>query len=466
MENIEITQSIELDNNSPAAIEIKTHHFNICDLDYLKETYLTKQNIYMNFLFFFINNHYESIINNVNFFHFATEALIWELFKSSTHDGRDNLKQLMSANIDPASFCNSVKILTGSSHHYEAKAKLSELQLAKLFLERLNYYRSQADYDPDFAEAFRDITRKTVSSCLVKLLGVIGGSNGGSAAVDLIQDDLFFFNAFRELKENKGLTLVAYLNVLEKVVGKKITKNDQLMMFIKSYYYYARTTYNDYLFDLELFYDHSVSLFSKLKKYSRKNIDNINNYVATTKVYHQLSGFYTYISTYMLDGSSYFASKVYTFKIWINNSIHYAPNFFLTTYNTTKLMLYDKIIAPSKNFIVLYTDKSVTFILTNLNNVETAMTEVSGFILEKAEEFMDNFEEQVNQKDLFVRFTHDEKVNYLKVDIDNSVVMFNSGRFKEYVRNVYTQLMKFSGRVYSDSKIFLLDKYKNFLNEC
>ena len=46
-----------------------------------KENLNAKQNFYINYFFFFFGDHYESIINNVNFFHYATESILLEMLK-------------------------------------------------------------------------------------------------------------------------------------------------------------------------------------------------------------------------------------------------------------------------------------------------------------------------------------------------------------------------------------------------
>jgi hypothetical protein len=440
------------------------NNFNLSELDNIKLNFMRKQNIYLNYLFYFINNHYESIINNANFFHFATEAVIWELYREPKYNNdKFNISCPLEGSIDTSSYCNNLKLLTGSSHHNEAKSKLTELQLAKLFLERFNFYRTHtSDASGNFNEIFKQIFGKTVSSCLKRFIKIIGNKE----TEKLVNDDLFFYEHYiRLVKSNNNITLIAYINTIEEAVQKKIEKNDPLMILIRNYYFFARTNFADYILDLELFYDHSISLFEKLKKYSQRNLTNLSNYVVNTKVYQRLTDFYHLTANQISVPTDLIKTNLTTFKVWVNDSIHYCPNSFIKTINATKLLVYDKIIAPSRNFLVLYTDKSATFILTNLHNVEIVLKEVSTFMFIKAEEFLDSFQDQFNQKDLFIRFTTDDKINYLKVDIDNSVVMFNPQKFKEYVRNTYERLSELSLRVYEDSKHYLMDSYKGFLKD-
>jgi hypothetical protein len=445
-----------IENNQENQMNIVHKNFHFEGLDNLRRRWMSKQNIYINYFYFFINNHYESIINNVNFFHYATEALIWELFKNDTTDYEGNFKLLTGGPINIFAYCNNIKLLTGTSHHCEAETKLSELQLAKLFHERFNIYRTTLEEGVnDFREAFKTVTCRTVSSCLMNLARFIN-----KEFTDI--DDLLFFDAFKQIPKDK-ITLFNFIKILEKSLGRKIEKDEPFMIFVKNYYFYVKTSYADYLFDLELFYDHSMSLLDRIKKLT--NYNNINNYVTQSKAYQQLKIFYSLLAQYVIDKKAYVQTKMIGFKIWVNDSIRYCPSFFKNSYNTTKVILYERIIAPSKNFIVLYTDKSVTFILTNLSNVEAAMKEISSFLLEKAELFMESLQEQVNEKDLFIRFTSDEKVNYLKVDIDNSVLMFNPTKFKEYVKSMYGQLKEYSNKLIEDSRMFFMDKYKIFLSE-
>ena len=78
---------------------------------------------------------------------------------------------------------------------------------------------------------------------------------------------------------------------------------------------------------------------------------------------------------------------------------------------------------------------------------------------------MESLEKQINEKDLFIRFSSDENINYVKIDIDNSVLNINPKKFKEYITYIYEQMKEFSNHIFEDSKAYVMDRYKLFLGE-
>jgi len=107
------------------------NYFDIDALNAFTENLKSQQNYYINYLSFFINNHYESIINNVNFFHYATESLIWEIklksnmYMNTDESTEESFDSIRNFNVNQCNFFNNIKLLTGFSHTYEAKLKLS-----------------------------------------------------------------------------------------------------------------------------------------------------------------------------------------------------------------------------------------------------------------------------------------------------------------------------------------------------
>jgi len=273
---------------------------------------------------------------------------------------------------------------------------------------------------------------------------------------------MFFYNSYLEFENLHNKTLGKFIKFFEEKLKIKIEKCSIMMTFIKYYYYYSKTKYEDYIQDLDLFFNHSNSLFEKVKNISSRNYDALNRKIINSKTYENLANFYSILHEKFSDTSFIFINKIISLKIWINESIYHYPNFFYETFNFSKIMLYDRVISPSKDFIVLYTDKSITFLLTNLSNAERTMKE---FFSNKVEIFMDSFEKQVNEKDLFFRFTCDEHINYIKIDIDNSVLLVNPKKFKEYIGHVYEKMKSISNNIYEDSKAYLMDKYKSFLGD-
>lgn len=423
-----------------------------------KENLRDKQNYYLNYFYYFVGEHYESIINNVNFFHYGTESIILEKFRSNKDkeiDHNTDLEMLKNLTIDENSYFQNLKILTGSPHLYEATIKLSELQLAKMFLDKFLLFKDQVDYEKtnDFYTTFSRISCMAVSSTLKNLTNTN------------IDDELLFYKAFEETNKSNP-TLINFIKSIERInPGMNLMKDKATMNLVKVYYFFAKSKYDDFLLDIELFLDHSTDLFEKVKKTAEKNTKKFNQNIKTAITYNKLKLFYETVSNKLTSSTDIIKSKLFSWRIWINESIKDSPTFFYDRYNHSKLFIYDKILSLSKDFMVLYTDKSVTFIMTNINNVQQSMKQVTSFFLDRMDMFADSVEKNVNDKDLFIRFSSDETVNYIKVDIDNTRLMINPTMFKEYVKNMYDQFMVQGKEFYEKSRNFIMEKYKLFLDK-
>ena len=61
--------------------------------------------------------------------------------KSGEVSDESKISQLRNFNINQFNFLNNIKLLTGSSHLNESRMKLSEMQLAKIFLEKFEKFK-------------------------------------------------------------------------------------------------------------------------------------------------------------------------------------------------------------------------------------------------------------------------------------------------------------------------------------
>ena len=286
--------------------------------------------------------------------------------------------------------------------------------------------------------------------------------------------NLFYFSYTEMINSKQNLILLNYVKIIQKNLNieSELIKDKNILNVIKLFYFYSKTTYEDYLYDLELFSDHSGSLYEKIKKISIQNFGKINSnmtnmtkMINNSRAFVNLKNFYSLASKSLNEKTGLVFSKVVSLKNWINESIQSCPTFFYEKYHFSRIFLYDKIVTPSQYLMVLYTDKCVTFLITNLVSTKKTMSEFSQYFLDKASIFMDNLESKINEKELCIRFTLDEKVNFIKIDLDNTVLMINSKNFKQYVENVYEQMMQNSFDFYEKSKNYLMNKYRLFLGE-
>jgi hypothetical protein len=442
-----------------------------------KENFYERQNFYLNYFYYFFGEHYESIINNVNFFHFATEAIILELLKilkideSEDPSNKDqNFSKFLTFVVDSKNFYENLRILTGSCYLYDPATKLSEMKLATLFLKNFHLIKHELKI-----ENFENLKSTLILICHLSASSTLYELNLLAPIDNKNYDTKLFFTSFEEMKNlNTNIILHNYIKIVKKNLNTNldIIKQKNILNILKMFYFYTKTSYEDYMFDIELFYDHSTSLFEKIKKISSQGAEkfeklnsDIQNYMKGSKTFENLKIFYASITDNVTQKTEIVKTKFYSFKTWINDSIKFAPNLFNEKLEISKIFLYNKILVPSKNCMVLYTDKCVTFLIMNLSNAKTAFLQISNYFLDKSDLFMSNLGKKINEKELSVKFLVDDKVNFIKIDIDNSVLLINPENFKQYVQDVYTRLQACMFEFYEKSKNYLLNRYKNFLGD-
>jgi len=445
-----------------------------------KENLKERKNFYINYFFYFFGDHYESIINSVNFFHYATESILLEILKKKNPEvllnsrGPELFEYMKGLRIDYQKYYDNIKLLTGSCYFYDMATKISEMKIASLFLQKFNFYNekeienlSNEKENLNFESLFLSITQKATSSVLYDLNPI---QLNNEELKETFDSELIFFYCFYEAK-NKNLILINFIKSIQNKsdVNLKILNDNKLMNIVKMFYFFSKTKFEDFMLDLELFGDYSTSLYEKIKKISIKNYEMLNSNfkksLRKTLPYENLKSFYNIISYKLTDSAVIVKSKIMSFKLWINDSIKNCPNFFYEKFKVSQIFIYDKVLQPSKNFLVLYTNKYTTLLFTNIKNVKKVSSEISNFFLEKAETFMNNLENKVNEKELFIKFTADEQTNFVKVDLDNTVLMINPKRLKFFIDDLYNQIRQYSLDILEKSKSFIFSRYKLFLGE-
>ena len=476
LEQVQISETIQAVSTNISQIVEK--------FDLFKENFNAKQNFYINYFFFFFGDHYESMINSVNFFHYATESILLEMLKKlGSQDflnskGEVLLNYIREIKVNNEDYYENIKLLTGSGYFYDFVTKISEIKIATVFLQKFYFYKEKevvklendevALREFNFESLFTMILQKATSSTLYEIRSI---PLKNDEIKNLFEPDLLFYFCANEIKNKNNFILINFVRSIQNYteLNFKILNEKNLMNIIKMYYFYSKTKLEDFLFDLELFGDYSSSLYEKIKKISVKNYEKLNtnfkNTLKRTVPYENLKSFYTQISCKISDSAGLVKSKISSLKIWINESIKKSPNFFYDKFRISRIFLYDKVLQPSKNFLVLFTDRYTTFLFTNIRNVKKVSSDLSDFFLEKAEALRNNFEHKVNEIELFIRLTADEKINFVKVDLDNTFMMINPKRLKIYIDDLYNRMRQYSLELLEISKFYIISKYKLFLGE-
>lgn len=437
-----------------------------------KEKFRDNQNFYINYFYYFFGEHYESIINNANFFHFATEAIILEILKNfKPHENENSLDKntkFSSFIVDSKNFYENLRVLTGSFYLYDSATKLSEMKLATLFLKYFHLNKSEFKI-----ENFENFNSLLIKICHLSASCTLHEVNLLAPIENEKYDRNLFFKSFKEMKNlnSSNQILHTYIKNLKRnlKIDIDIIKQKNILNIIKMFYFFTKTTYEDYIYDIELFNDHSNSLLEKIKKISFQGTEKLNShiqsYMKRSKTFENLKYFYDKFSDSVIEKTQIVKCQFFTLKNWINDSIKFAPNLFNEKLEISKIFIYNKILMPSKNCMVLYTDKCVTFIIMNLSNAKSAFLQISNYFLNKCDLFMSNMGQKINEKDLSIKFLVDDKINFIKIDVDNSVLLINPDNFKQYVQDVYTQLQACMFEFYEKSKNYLLNSYRKFLKD-
>jgi len=181
--------------------------------------------------------------------------------------------------------------------------------------------------------------------------------------------------------------------------------------------------------------------------------------------FENLLSFYQDINKKLDDTTDIVKSKFVSLKLWINESITNCPIYISEKFALSKIFIYNRIINPSKNLMILKTDECITFLITGMHNTKAALGEITNFFSEQAEIFFHDFEEKTNAKNTFIKFSCSDEVNYVKIDIDNSVLMINPKKFKEKADQIYQQMAMQTFEFFEQSKNYLRKKYSLFLGD-
>jgi hypothetical protein len=423
-----------------------------------------RQNFFLNYFYSLFGEQHESIINNVNFFHFATESIILELLKTELN--LDDFSQFKNFNLVFEDFYDNFKLLTGTFYIYNWTSKISEINIAKLFYNNFSKIKNNSlfiDDDKELNHGFINIKDIFIHICHLSVSFTLFELNLLSIEKEKVKREFYKF-AF---EDSDKLTFNNYLKSVEKHLNQQVSKNPDNLIILKIAYFYFKTNFDDYLTDLNLFSEHSNSFFEKIRKISGyENIQKkMNEVINITQTTARLNKFYLLISQKFDHKSQIIKSKIHSLKIWINSRI--GNSFFYEKFNISKIFLYDRVLSPSKNFLVFYTESCVTLLITNISNATTVMSVLSSYFQNKSQIFFTNLEKKINEEDLCIKFTSDEKVNFIKMDLDNSVLMINSSNFSQFVGKISTYILKLISEFVEKSKKYLqkLKYYKLFLAE-
>jgi hypothetical protein len=434
----------------------------------LKNIMKQKENFFLNYFYCLFGEQHESIINNVNFFHFATESVILLLLKtdinlenpltSESYTSTSTSSKLKNFNFEYEDFYENFKLLTGTFYIYDSASKISETNITKLFYNNFKYLKNIHNF---LNENFKNIKDLFTHICHLSVSFTLCELSLLTIEKEKVEKE-FYKLAFEACNKD---TFHNYLKLVENHLNQDVSKSHNNLIILKIAYFYFKTNFDDYVTDLNLFSEHSNTFFEKIRKFSgyEKIQKKLKNVIKMSQTISMLKKFYLLTSTNFDKKSHLIKSKMHSFKNWINESISKSP--FYEKLNISKIFLYDRVLSPSKNFLVIYTESCVTFIITNIFNAKSMMRALSSYLEKTSQIFLSNLEKKINEEDLCIKFTSDENVNFIKMDLNNSVLMINSTNFSQFVRKVSEYILKISSELIANSKNYLLKRYKLFLGE-
>ena len=148
---------IERENSANEYLEQQSQL--VANFDKIRQHLQSRSNYYLNYLFCFLGYRYESKIKNINFFHFASQSWIVEVFKHITltlfcecgkkrikeegrgwgnHSFSEILNLILKFEADEKKFLKTLEMIAGTIYFNDVAIILTEVRLGRIFLSMIN----------------------------------------------------------------------------------------------------------------------------------------------------------------------------------------------------------------------------------------------------------------------------------------------------------------------------------------
>lgn len=384
---------------------------------------------------------YSSVIANSNFFHFASESLIIEIFRKlqlkpeEKKSYKSILEFIKTVEIEEVEFLGNIEILIGGP------LMEKEMTIGSSFLRNTIKARSKVLND------IEEIIPQEVFLKLIKQIFLLAVNYAINDYEGVIINGSYLEEFTKLQKEDSNLTLKVFTEKMCKRFDSELSP--ELENACKSFFNLANSNFDDLINDLHVFNLHSTSLIfhlkniflnnfqeygktlAKLLRLSDENVnfvksqfsiittnyDKVNNLIrsmkntTTTKIDEMrtwIDETYTkelkVVSNYYQDVNTFSSEKLVQIKgnlksmnEWINTSylvtklsspISIAGEKVYNITRSTRVFLYESIYSPVKDLTVNVSNTTIDFVVNKSAFLRSNVTEMTSLIVEKLQNML------------------------------------------------------------------------------
>ncbi len=471
---------------------------------------------------------YRSEIKGINFFHFASQSWLLEVFKiiclkfpshkkmcnnekesDENYSFSDILTEILNVKIEEAFFLRDLELITGTIYFNDAVLRLTEMKVGKYFLESINSVTIDLKNEEipeslskeNFENKLMEILIKSVESTLNKI---------DKLGRDLQYESSGYIQFYQKLQtlieKNKESDFKDFIKILleDPVLYNNKRPSDDIS-FLKSaeaFYNFSTLKLDQMIEDLIAFNSHSTSFFYKLKVVIFNNQEKITSMYSTMyntlldsyniskakisyglleKYYNQLVNQFNNLREIKLITGN--ITKFEDYSNWItliyNKINHFYPKSFLDKVSKMCPLIsyYENIYSPAKDLIITVTNTSVNMIINFPRNL---MKNFNNLVKNVSEMVMKNYyfikDDIKFSKEKLIDFNYEKERDLFIISLSRKLQIIDSKCFSMLIKKIYNilnleMIKENSFNIYFKAKEnsfylkeALINKYKSFFS--
>ena len=238
----------------------------------------SRWNFYLNIFLNYLGYKHKSNIKNINFFHFASQSWIIEVFtfikkkflieyQTNNETSKINFAnytyseifcEIINYQVLEKRYLANLEILAGNSYFSDVAIKLSELRFAKYFLQNINLVCNNAKNETVFASLSKvEFEDKLMNILILAMETTLNMINGGRDSYNQKEMNKIRYAHYLKYLRDKKLTVFNYENYLKELKNDHLLNinNDEEDIILKSsdaFFYFASINFKDLINDLNL----------------------------------------------------------------------------------------------------------------------------------------------------------------------------------------------------------------------
>lgn len=419
---------------------------------------------------------YTSTIINNNFFHFATEALLMSLAKALKKEFIEVSSipyEILTIEVNEDDFQGNLDILLGNADLVEHEIKFSYSKLAAVFLGNFLYVREKFSNQNNKLEvvptsSFETILRQSVNNCINELS---------------CDEDLYLIQVYEELKNSKKKEKNDQIEFKEfaEYYKSKLHQDNQSKKNQKFcvqnpcevFYYYAQTSLNEFVNDLDSFNKQSSSIIYVVAYFIKSQY--FNKYERLRAVYLYSLQQYTQIRSKF--GDNYAVAKTNGYKKledlnkWVVSSYKNCNESFKGKFpnvHSKLCFVNENYLFPLGQKVYSFAGDSYSFVITYAQKANGKFSELKNKIVTVVSETYQITKEKAEE---YVTFTTEKLGEVQIVKITFAKLKGSKDEFEKIIETVYkhirefdiSQLKEYASTAYCYGKNKILQSYQKFL---